>query len=271
MSHLKTYRTLKNKCRNSKNKLPKVQKTTTAPAKNNCHRIRQLKFIMLCVSSSIKQRSKQHKTTAIGTKNNCQPTKKQLPSLRNTRQLSSLHGTTSEKKKTTAKPPKNNCRDNKKQLPWIWAVGQLKFDLRSVSSSTKQLPRQQKTPAQAGQNNCQGNKKQLKNNCRGVGQLDSWILAYCVYRPAQNNSRSIKKQLPRQKKTTAHPSKNNCRTSKKQLSKCQKTAAEAAKNNCQRLGQLDSCNLTYCVYRSAQNNFQNIKKQLPRQIKTTAE
>ena len=152
MSHLKTYRTLKNKCRNSKNKLPKVQKTTTAPAKNNCHRIRQLKFIMLCVSSSIKQRSKQHKTTAIGTKNNCQPTKKQLPSLL----------------KTTTKQTPNNCRACTEQLPR--KKKQLLSHLKTTAEIIKNNFREFGQLAswsltydlyRAAQNNCRGNKKHL--------------------------------------------------------------------------------------------------------------
>ena len=93
--HITTSELSKNNCRKIKKQLPRQQKTTAEPAKNNCRKIKnncraskkqlpskwavgQLKFIIVCVSSSIKQLPKKHKTTAEATKNNCRPTKKQL-------------------------------------------------------------------------------------------------------------------------------------------------------------------------------------------------
>ena len=59
--------------------------------------------------------------------------------------------------------------------------------------------------------------EQAKNNYCRVGQLGSWILTHYEYLAAQNNSRMLKKQLPRQQKPTTEAAKNNCRNIKKQL------------------------------------------------------
>ena len=161
----------------------------------------------------------QHKTTAKLAKNNCRPSKRQLPKYQ----------------KTTAKRSKNNCRTSKNcrrigQLgSWNFTYCMRRAAQNNCRTSKKQLPSQQKMIADPAKNNCRNIKKQLpndqkitaepaKNNWRRVGQIGNWNLTYCVRRAAQNNCRA--------RKVTADQAKNNCRNIKKRLPNDQKTTAE---------------------------------------------
>ena len=120
--------------------------------------------------------------------------------------------------------------------------------------------------------------------------------------PAKKNCKLIKKQLPRQQKTTAELSKNNYR-GQKQLSKCHKTTAKMPKDNCRidcwivkrqmpkswavrqlkfnllcasgSTKQLPNRQKTTAEEnnncRTSKHNFRKIKKQMPNRQTTTAE
>ena len=137
----------------------------------------------------------QHKTTAKLAKNNCRPSKRQLPKYQ----------------KTTAKRSKNNCRTSKNcrrigQLgSWNFTYCMRRAAQNNCRTSKKQLPSQQKMIADPAKNNCRI-KNQLPNKQKttlAVGQL---ILT--------NWASGSTKELPKKQKATAKPAKNNCRGKK---------------------------------------------------------